>query len=127
MARPLRIQYEGALYHVTCRGNERKVIFKDNRDKKVFLDLLSDGLKHTISPSFAMCSWITTSSTSVFGHKRLPETLPAQNPLLKTMSWFMNSSMTYLYSTHNRQMVGKVMMNPVLRQNKPFLVPLSRT
>ena len=26
MARPLRIQYEGALYHVSCRGNERKEI-----------------------------------------------------------------------------------------------------
>jgi len=45
MARPLRIQYEDALYHVTCRGNERKSIFKDDLDKKVFLDLLSDGLK----------------------------------------------------------------------------------
>ena len=45
MARPLRIQYEGALYHVTCRGNERKAIFQGNHDKKVFLDLLSDGLK----------------------------------------------------------------------------------
>src|SRR3972149_606292 len=45
MARPLRIQYEGALYHVTCRGNERKSIFKDDLDKKVFLGLLSDGLK----------------------------------------------------------------------------------
>ena len=32
---------------------------------------------------------------------------------LKTMSWFMNSSMTCLRSTHNRQMVGPVMMNPV--------------
>ena len=45
MARPLRIQYEDALYHVTCRGNERKSIFKDDLDKKVFLGLLSDGLK----------------------------------------------------------------------------------
>ncbi len=44
MARPLRIQYEGALYHVTCRGNERKAIFKDDQDKNVFLELLNDGL-----------------------------------------------------------------------------------
>jgi len=27
MARPLRIQYDGALYHVTSRGNERKAVF----------------------------------------------------------------------------------------------------
>ncbi|MFO0795694.1 MAG: transposase [Candidatus Brocadiaceae bacterium] len=45
MARPLRIQYEDALYHVTCRGNERKAIFKDDYDKNVFLELLNDGLK----------------------------------------------------------------------------------
>ena len=45
MVRPLRIQYEDALYHVTCRGNERKEIFKDNHDKSVFLELLNDGLK----------------------------------------------------------------------------------
>jgi hypothetical protein len=28
MARPLRIEYDGALYHVTSRGNERKPIFR---------------------------------------------------------------------------------------------------
>ncbi|OOP55479.1 MAG: hypothetical protein AYP45_14635 [Candidatus Brocadia carolinensis] len=45
MARPLRIQYENALYHVTCRGNERKAIFRDDHDKSLFLELLNDGLK----------------------------------------------------------------------------------
>jgi REP element-mobilizing transposase RayT len=44
MARPLRIQYEGALYHITCRGNERKAIFKDDNDKNEFLKLLKEGL-----------------------------------------------------------------------------------
>jgi hypothetical protein len=28
MARPMRIEYEGAFYHVTSRGNERKEIFR---------------------------------------------------------------------------------------------------
>ena len=41
MARPLRIQYSGAVYHVTCRGNERKEIFKDNQDRKTFLEILA--------------------------------------------------------------------------------------
>jgi len=40
MARPLRIQYPGAVYHITCRGNERKDIFKDDIDRKTFLNLL---------------------------------------------------------------------------------------
>ena len=40
MARPLRIQYENAYYHVTCRGNARQPIFSSDTDRSVFLDLL---------------------------------------------------------------------------------------
>jgi len=40
MARPLRIQYENAYYHVTCRGNARQDIFDTDRDRSTFLDLL---------------------------------------------------------------------------------------
>lgn len=42
MARPLRIQYPGALYHVTVRGNGRHDIFYDAKDKTIFLNLLAD-------------------------------------------------------------------------------------
>jgi putative transposase len=42
MVRPLRIEYPGAWYHVTGRGNERKNIFTDDLDKKRFLAILSD-------------------------------------------------------------------------------------
>jgi len=37
MARPLRIQYPGAVYHVTSRGNAGQPIFKDDRDREEFL------------------------------------------------------------------------------------------
>ena len=40
MTRPLRIQYPGAYYHVTSRGNERKNIFRKNGDRKQFLSYL---------------------------------------------------------------------------------------
>jgi len=40
MARPLRINYPGAFYHVTSRGNERKNVFKSNRDREKFLEYL---------------------------------------------------------------------------------------
>src|SRR5215813_14162085 len=40
MARPLRIEYDGALYHVTSRGNERRAIFKDHVDRELFLNTL---------------------------------------------------------------------------------------
>ncbi len=44
MARPLRLQYPGAVYHVTCRGNEQKDIFRDNGDRKRFLQYLTQSL-----------------------------------------------------------------------------------
>ena len=44
MARPLRLEFAGALYHVTARGNERRAIFLGNLDddRTVFLDVLAD-------------------------------------------------------------------------------------
>lgn len=40
MARPLRIEYPGAVYHLTGRGNERKDIFRDDSDRRAFLNTL---------------------------------------------------------------------------------------
>src|SRR5436309_413550 len=37
MPRPLRIEYEGALYHATSRGDRREAIFLDDQDKSQFL------------------------------------------------------------------------------------------
>ena len=44
MARPLRIEYEGALYHITSRGNDRERIFFTDADREAFLELLGDAL-----------------------------------------------------------------------------------
>lgn len=43
MARPARIEYEGALYHVTARGNERGKIFFTKADFRKFKEYLSEG------------------------------------------------------------------------------------
>lgn len=40
MARPLRIQFEGAFYHVMARGNARQIIYLDDRDRMSFIDNL---------------------------------------------------------------------------------------
>ena len=42
MARPIRIEYDGAVYHVTSRGNARKRIYKDEVDRLKFLDILAE-------------------------------------------------------------------------------------
>ena len=40
MARPLRVEYPGAFYHVTSRGVAQQTIFFDDQDRERFLDLL---------------------------------------------------------------------------------------
>ncbi|OGP72631.1 MAG: hypothetical protein A2V86_04280 [Deltaproteobacteria bacterium RBG_16_49_23] len=40
MSRPLRIEYPGAFYHVTSRGNERKMVFQSTRDREKYLSYL---------------------------------------------------------------------------------------
>ena len=48
MARALRIQYPGAYYHITCRGNERRAIFRNDADRLAFLDYLKRSLEQYI-------------------------------------------------------------------------------
>jgi REP element-mobilizing transposase RayT len=45
MARPLRIEYPGAVYHVTVRGNERRDIFRDDEDRCELLGSLDYAVK----------------------------------------------------------------------------------
>ena len=40
MARPLRVEFPGAVYHVTSRGNARKAIYLSDGDRYDFLDVL---------------------------------------------------------------------------------------
>jgi len=41
MARPLRIEYEGAVYHITSRGNARQDIFLGDEDRRMLLAILA--------------------------------------------------------------------------------------
>ncbi len=45
MARPLRIEFPGAVYHVTSRGNARADIFEDDSDRELFLKILGQVVK----------------------------------------------------------------------------------
>ena len=55
MARPLRIELAGGWYHVTNRGNERKAIYRDERDRGHFLELVEETTLRLVSASTAMC------------------------------------------------------------------------
>ena len=43
MARPLRIEMAGGWCHVTAQGNERKRVFRDDKDRVRFPELLEEG------------------------------------------------------------------------------------
>ena len=42
MSRPIQLEYAGALYHITSRGNERKPIFLEDADFELFLEVLNE-------------------------------------------------------------------------------------
>ncbi len=45
MPRALRAEFEGAVYHVMTRGNERHSIFRADTDRQQFLDTLAEGVE----------------------------------------------------------------------------------
>ena len=42
MARPLRIEFADAFYHITSRGDRREAIYEDDEDRKAFLNILAE-------------------------------------------------------------------------------------
>ena len=55
MARPLRIEYPGAFYHVTSRGNEQKDVFKSQKDREKFLSYLESATERYGAVIHAYC------------------------------------------------------------------------
>jgi len=55
MARPLRLEFAGALYHLTARGNAQAIIFIDDADRHLFLDLLGKEIAQQRWRCFAYC------------------------------------------------------------------------
>ena len=47
MPRQVRIQFEGAIYHVMCRGDRREDIFEDDTDRERFLRTLGESCRKT--------------------------------------------------------------------------------
>jgi REP-associated tyrosine transposase len=56
MARPLRIEFPGAFYHITARGNERKPLFRHDADRQRFLAQLADAVErfHVLVHAYAL-------------------------------------------------------------------------
>ncbi|NOX91108.1 MAG: hypothetical protein GXP18_01255 [Gammaproteobacteria bacterium] len=55
MARQLRLEFAGGLYHLTARGNAQAEIYRDDDDRKLFLDLLRREIEQQGWLCYAYC------------------------------------------------------------------------
>jgi len=93
MGRQWRIEYPGALYHVLSRGNERRDIFFDDRDRHLFLKTLGE-----MSDRFEV---------EIFAYALMPNhyhlLIQTHRPnLSRSMQWFGVSYTNRLNARHNR-------------------------
>ena len=118
MARPLRIEFPDALYHVTSRGNARADIYLDNSDRQTFLDVLEE-----------VCSrmqWVCYAYCLMTNHYHLVVETPAGN-LSKGMR-HVNGVYTQRFHRHHGR-VGHVFQGrykAILVDWEPYLLELVR-
>jgi REP element-mobilizing transposase RayT len=93
MARPLRIEYEGALYHVMSRGNGRGAIFRDEPDRQRFLATLEQACTRT---GWQVHAWVLMGN-----HFHLVLETPEPN-LVKGMKWFLGTYTQRFNLRHRR-------------------------
>jgi len=55
MARPLRIEFPGAVYHVTSRGDRREPIFVDDEDRQGLLEVVAQALSRFDAEALSYC------------------------------------------------------------------------
>ncbi|MBI3853267.1 MAG: transposase [Verrucomicrobia bacterium] len=80
MARKLRVQYPGAIYHVMNRGDRREPIFKDDADRQRFLETLGEACGKT--------GWQVHAYCLMWNHFHLVVETPQAN-LVAGMKWFL--------------------------------------
>ena len=82
MARKLRVEYPGAIYHVMNRGDRREAIFKDDADRERFLETLGEVCVKTGWQVHALCL--------MANHFHLVVETPQGN-LVAGMKWFLGT------------------------------------
>ena len=55
MSRPLRIEFPGAIYHVTSRGDRREPIFLDDEDRRALLEVVAQAMQRFDAQALAYC------------------------------------------------------------------------
>ena len=118
MAKPLRIEYEGAVYHVTARGNARNKIFADDRDREIFLAILGIVVKRY--------NWLCHAYCLMDNHYHVLIETPDAN--LSRRMRQINGIYTQRYSRrhHRPGHVFQGRYKAILAQKDNYLLELSR-
>ena len=118
MTRDLRIEYPGAFYHITSRGNEKKPIYSDDKDKEIFLKYLESAYTRFKSIFHLYCL--------MDNHYHLVLETPLGN-LSKIMHFINASYATYFNKKHAR--CGHLLQRrykAILVQEDRYMMELSR-
>lgn len=118
MARPLRIEFAGALYHVTARGNARENIYLDDAERQQFLTLLQITVDRH--------DWCCHAYCLMDNHYHL--LIETNTPSLSKGMKFLNGTYTQ-YFNRRHQRVGHVFQGrfkAILVQKDSHLLELAR-
>jgi REP element-mobilizing transposase RayT len=118
MARALRIEYEGAVYHVTVRGNERRKIFFSKRDYEKFKEYICEAKEKY---RFQLHSYVLMTN-----HYHLIIETPEKN--LSKIMHYLNSSYT-TYTNIKRKRSGHLFQGrykAIVVDKDSYLLELSR-
>ena len=91
MPRQVRIEYEGATYHVMCRGDRRERIFADDADREMFLATLADAV--------GRCGWLLHGYVLMSNHYHALLETPQPN-LVRGMTWLQTTYTTRYNARH---------------------------
>jgi putative transposase len=118
MSRPLRVEFAGALYHVTARGNARAAIYLTDEDRIEFLTLLTD--------TVARHDWYCHAYCLMDNHYHL--LIETTRPTLSKGMKFLNGTYTQSFNrTHTRE--GHLFQGrykAILVQKDTYLLELAR-
>lgn len=118
MARPLRIQFEGAVYHITSRGNARQTIFLDDKDRAAFLEVLAEVVDRF--------GWICHAYCLMSNHYHILIETPEPN--LSRGMQLLNGVYTQKFNRHHRRF-GHVLQGrykAILVERESHLLELAR-
>jgi REP element-mobilizing transposase RayT len=93
MARSLRTDFAGALHHVTSRGNERRPVFYDDRDRERFLTFLDETARRF--------GWSVTAYVLMTNHFHLVVQTPEAS-LSRGMHWLNTKYVVWFNRRHQR-------------------------